>query len=152
AGAWRDRGNACASNLRVRPTGAGAVTRVGNPLANVTGASRTRDPCHEKLHARYTARVGSMSSHLEHGESRMNVRYCTVGGGSAAAGAIEGIRAHDPTGSILLLTRENHRPYRRPMLTKDLWYGTATIERLPIHPDEWYAQQKVDVRLRYEVI
>ena len=82
----------------------------------------------------------------------MNVRYCIVGGGFAAAGAIEGIRAHDPEGSILLLTRENHRPYHRPMLTKDLWDGTATLERLPIHPDEWYAEQKVDVRLRYEVI
>jgi len=82
----------------------------------------------------------------------MNVRYCIVGGGFAAASAIEGIRAHDASGDILLLTRENHRPYRRPLLTKDLWYGTATLERLPIHPDDWYAAQKVDVRLRHEVI
>jgi NADPH-dependent 2,4-dienoyl-CoA reductase/sulfur reductase-like enzyme len=38
------------------------------------------------------------------------------------------------------------------MLTKDLWYGTATLDRLPLHPDEWYQEQKVDVRLRHEVI
>jgi len=82
----------------------------------------------------------------------MKVRYCIVGGGFAAAAAIEGIRAHDESGSVLLLSRENHRPYRRPLLTKDLWYGTATIERLPIHPDEWYVAQHVDVRLRHEVI
>src|SRR5262249_18331474 len=75
-----------------------------------------------------------------------------VGGGFAAASAIEGIRAHDEGEGILLLTRENHRPYRRPLLTKELWYGTATLERLPIHPDEWYAAQRGDVRLRHEVI
>jgi NADPH-dependent 2,4-dienoyl-CoA reductase/sulfur reductase-like enzyme len=82
----------------------------------------------------------------------MKVRYCIVGGGAAAAAAIEGIRAHDPDGSILMLSRENHRPYRRPLLTKDLWYGTATLDRLPLHPDEWYAEQRVEIRLRTEVI
>jgi 3-phenylpropionate/trans-cinnamate dioxygenase ferredoxin reductase subunit len=81
----------------------------------------------------------------------MHTKYCIVGGGYASASAIEGIRAHDPSGSILLLTRENHRPYRRPMLNKDLWYGTATLERLPLHPDEWYAEQHVDLRLRHEI-
>src|SRR6185503_802051 len=58
--------------------------------------------------------------------TRMKVRYCIVGGGAAAVAAIEGIRSHDKSGDILLLSRENHRPYRRPLLTKDLWYGTAT--------------------------
>src|ERR1051326_5226149 len=97
----------------------------------------------------------------------MHTKYCIVGGGFAAAAAIEGIRgraapraaaaiegirAHDPEGSVLLLSRENHRPYRRPMLTKDLWYGTATVARLPLHGDDWYAEQHVDVRLRHEVI
>jgi NADPH-dependent 2,4-dienoyl-CoA reductase/sulfur reductase-like enzyme len=82
----------------------------------------------------------------------MKVRYCIVGGGAAAAAAIEGIRTHDPTGDILMLSRENHRPYRRPLLTKELLLGTATLDRLPLHPDEWYTEQKVDVRLRHEVI
>ena len=82
----------------------------------------------------------------------MRTRYCIVGGGTAAAAAIEGIRAHDKTGRILLLSRENHRPYHRPLLTKDLWYGTVSLERLPLHPDEWYAEQNVDVQLRHEII
>ena len=81
----------------------------------------------------------------------MHTKYCIVGGGHAAAAAVEGIRAHDPEGSLLLLSRENHRPYRRPMLSKDLWYGTATLERLPLHEDEWYVEQHVDLRLRHEV-
>lgn len=82
----------------------------------------------------------------------MRTRYCIVGGGTAAANAIEGIRAHDPDGRILLLSRENHLPYHRPMLTKDLWYGTATLDRLPLHADGWYAEQKVDVQLRHEIV
>ena len=82
----------------------------------------------------------------------MRVRYCIVGGGFAAAAAIEGIRSRDPEGTILLLSRENHRPYRRPLLTKDLWFGEATLDRLPLHPDEWYSEQRVDVRLRHEVV
>jgi len=82
----------------------------------------------------------------------MTVRYCIVGGGAAAAAAIEGIRRHDKAGDILMLSRENHRPYRRPLLTKELLLGTATLDRRPLHPDEWYTEQKVDVRLRHEVI
>jgi len=82
----------------------------------------------------------------------MKVRYCIVGGGYAAAAAIEGIRSRDQAGDILMLSRENHRPYRRPLLTKELLLGTASLDRLPLHPDEWYAEQKVDVRLRHEVI
>lgn len=82
----------------------------------------------------------------------MNVRYCIVGGGAAAAAAIEGIRSRDSSGGILMLSRENHRPYRRPLLTKELLLGTATLDRLPLHPDEWYLEQNVDVRLRHEVI
>ena len=82
----------------------------------------------------------------------MNVRYCIVGGGAAAAAAIEGIRSRDKTGGILMLSRENHRPYRRPMLTKELLLGNATLDRLPLHPDECYLEQSVDVRLRREVV
>ncbi|MEQ1832667.1 MAG: FAD/NAD(P)-binding oxidoreductase [Candidatus Eisenbacteria bacterium] len=82
----------------------------------------------------------------------MRSRYCIVGGGTAAAAAIEGIRAHDPDGQIVLVSRENHRPYHRPLLTKDLWFGTASLERLPLHPDEWYAEQRVEVHLRREIV
>ena len=66
----------------------------------------------------------------------MKVRYCIVGGGYAAAAAIEGIRSRDQTGDILMLSRENHRPYRRPLLTKELLLGTASLDRLPLHPDD----------------
>ena len=49
--------------------------------------------------------------------------YLIVGGGMTAAAAIEGIRAHDPDGVIVLVGGEQHPPYKRPPLSKKLWAG-----------------------------
>lgn len=81
----------------------------------------------------------------------MHHKYCIIGGGLAAAAAISGIRQHDKTGSILMLTRENHLPYQRPPLTKDLWFGTLELARLPVHADGFYEQNGVEVRLRHDI-
>ncbi|MGH7729679.1 MAG: NAD(P)/FAD-dependent oxidoreductase [Candidatus Eiseniibacteriota bacterium] len=82
----------------------------------------------------------------------MNYQHVIVGGGHAGAAAIKGIRAHDPTASILLLSRENHPPYHRPPLTKGLWSGKTTRDELPIHPETFYRESKVDLVLRREVV
>jgi NADPH-dependent 2,4-dienoyl-CoA reductase/sulfur reductase-like enzyme len=79
-------------------------------------------------------------------------RYVIVGGGLAAAAAVEGIREHDRDGSILLLTRENHAPYRRPLLTKDVWFDSEALARLPVHPDGFYAEHGVRIASRREVV
>jgi 3-phenylpropionate/trans-cinnamate dioxygenase ferredoxin reductase component len=50
-------------------------------------------------------------------------RYLIIGGGMTADAAIEGIRQVDPSGSIVLIGSEPHRPYNRPPLTKALWQG-----------------------------
>jgi len=49
--------------------------------------------------------------------------YLIVGGGMTAAAAIDGIRAHDADGGIVLVGAEHHPPYKRPPLTKKLWSG-----------------------------
>lgn len=48
-------------------------------------------------------------------------KYVLVGGGMGAGFATLGIREHDETGSILIISRETHVPYERPALTKKLW-------------------------------
>ncbi|HET7226405.1 MAG TPA: FAD/NAD(P)-binding oxidoreductase [Candidatus Eisenbacteria bacterium] len=78
--------------------------------------------------------------------------YVLVGGGVASAAAIEGIRAHDPNGTILLLSRENHAPYQRPPLTKGLWFGKTTLDELPVHDAEFYRTNGVELALRREVV
>jgi 3-phenylpropionate/trans-cinnamate dioxygenase ferredoxin reductase component len=55
-------------------------------------------------------------------------RYVIVGGGMAGASAVKGIRQFDREGALLLMSAENHLPYNRPPLSKDLWFGRTTIE------------------------
>lgn len=82
----------------------------------------------------------------------MRYPYVIVGGGLAGASAVEGIRAHDREGRILLLSQENHPPYRRPPLSKDLWFGKAAKDDLGVKPDGFWTEQGVDLRLRREVV
>lgn len=78
-------------------------------------------------------------------------RYVIVGGGFAAASAVEGIRAHDSDGTILLLSRENYAPYQRPPLSKGLWFGKNTLDDLPIHDEAFYEKNGVTLGLRREI-
>lgn len=47
--------------------------------------------------------------------------YLIIGGGMAAAAAIEGIREVDGEGEIALISAEREKPYDRPPLSKALW-------------------------------
>lgn len=46
-------------------------------------------------------------------------RHVVVGGGLAAAKAVETLRAEGYDGGITVVAREPHRPYERPPLSKD---------------------------------
>jgi NADPH-dependent 2,4-dienoyl-CoA reductase/sulfur reductase-like enzyme len=48
-------------------------------------------------------------------------KYLIVGGGMAAAAAVEGLRDVDPQGTLGLIGAEPDPPYKRPPLTKGLW-------------------------------
>jgi 3-phenylpropionate/trans-cinnamate dioxygenase ferredoxin reductase subunit len=82
----------------------------------------------------------------------MRHTYVIVGGGLAAASAVEGIREHDREGGILLVSRENFEPYQRPPLSKDLWFGKSTLDKLPVHDEAWYRENDVVLELRREVV
>jgi len=82
----------------------------------------------------------------------MQADYLVVGGGLTAASAIEGIRSHDASGSIVILSRENHAPYHRPPLSKGLWFGKETLEGLSVHEDGWYLEQRAQLHRRREVV
>ncbi len=79
-------------------------------------------------------------------------RYVIVGGGLAAASAVAGIREHDADGSILMVSRENHPPYHRPPLSKGLWSGKETLDQLPVQPEDFYREHRVELALRREVV
>ncbi|KAF4747861.1 Apoptosis-inducing factor 3, partial [Perkinsus olseni] len=46
--------------------------------------------------------------------------YVIVGGGAAAATAAESLRQNGYTGRVIMMTRERHLPYDRPVLSKKL--------------------------------
>lgn len=73
--------------------------------------------------------------------------YVIVGGGLAAAKAIEGIRESDTTGSIVLVTEEDRLPYERPPLSKGALKGDDELESAYTHDRDWYAEHDVELRL-----
>ena len=82
----------------------------------------------------------------------MRYDYLIVGGGLAAASAVEGIRSQDPRGSIALISRENFPPYHRPPLSKGLWFGKDTMDSVSVQPESWYRDQNTHLILRREVV
>lgn len=70
-----------------------------------------------------------------------------VGGGLAGAKAAETLRDEDFDGSIVLLAAEEERPYERPPLSKGYLLGDDEREQAFVHPESWYADHDVDLRL-----
>jgi NAD(P)H-nitrite reductase large subunit len=73
--------------------------------------------------------------------------YVIVGGSLAAASAVEGIRQLDSAGGILMICREKHLPYHRPPLSKQLWTGKKTVEKIFVNSSEFYEDNGVHVML-----
>ncbi|WP_273445656.1 FAD-dependent oxidoreductase [Neolewinella agarilytica] len=71
--------------------------------------------------------------------------YAIVGGGVAAANAVYGIREHDATGSIVLITREDLPPYDRTHVSKALLDGGKDLSDLPLHSEAFYRGQGVSL-------
>ncbi len=74
------------------------------------------------------------------------VDYLIVGGGLAAASAVQGIRKEDPGGGIVMLCEEGEPPYHRPPLSKEyLQTPEASRELLHVRPEAWYEEMSVQV-------
>lgn len=74
--------------------------------------------------------------------------YVIVGGGLAAASAVDGIRERDGHGTIVLLTDEDEPPYHRPPLSKEyLQHPEAGRDMLHVKPENWFEEEAtVDLR------
>lgn len=76
-----------------------------------------------------------------------NFDFLIVGGGLAAASAVDGIREVNPVGSIALVTEESDPPYQRPPLSKEfLQYPDLPRSLLYVKPEGWWGEQE-DVEL-----
>jgi NADPH-dependent 2,4-dienoyl-CoA reductase/sulfur reductase-like enzyme/nitrite reductase/ring-hydroxylating ferredoxin subunit len=70
-----------------------------------------------------------------------------VGAGAGGEAVAEELRRQEYRGRIVLLAPEGELPYDRPNLSKDYLAGTAPEEWIPLHPPEWYAERRIEVRM-----
>jgi NADPH-dependent 2,4-dienoyl-CoA reductase/sulfur reductase-like enzyme/nitrite reductase/ring-hydroxylating ferredoxin subunit len=71
-----------------------------------------------------------------------------VGGGAAGNSAAETLRREGFAGRITLLSADEAPPCDRPNLSKGYLAGTASAESALLRSPEFYAEQRIDVRLR----
>lgn len=70
-----------------------------------------------------------------------------VGAGLAGAKAAEALRTEGFDGRVVLIGEEAERPYDRPPLSKDYLQGKSEKEKIYVHPEAWYADHDVELRL-----
>ena len=75
-----------------------------------------------------------------------NPGIVVIGGGLAAAKAVETLREEGFEGSITLIGDESERPYERPPLSKDYLQGKSTSDDLFVHDEGWYGEHQVETR------
>src|SRR5215468_11266763 len=73
--------------------------------------------------------------------------YVIVGASLAGAKAAETLREEGFHGPLILIGEETERPYERPPLSKEYLLGKAERETIYVHPQGWYAEHDVDLRL-----
>src|SRR5690348_13535688 len=77
----------------------------------------------------------------------MYQRVVIVGGGQAAAQAIDTLRRKGFTGELVLIGDEPWLPYQRPPLSKKYLAGALERERLLLRPQHFYESHSVETRL-----
>ncbi len=70
-----------------------------------------------------------------------------VGGGQAAASLAAKARALGYDGDVTILGEEPVAPYQRPPLSKAYLLGEMPLERLTLRSDDWYAANRVTLRV-----
>jgi NADPH-dependent 2,4-dienoyl-CoA reductase/sulfur reductase-like enzyme/nitrite reductase/ring-hydroxylating ferredoxin subunit len=84
-------------------------------------------------------------------KSKAPDRVVIVGGGAAGFAAAEMLRRHGYDGSVVMLSQDSAPPVDRPNLSKDYLAGTAPEDWVPLRPNDFYAENKIDLRLDTEV-
>jgi 3-phenylpropionate/trans-cinnamate dioxygenase ferredoxin reductase subunit len=77
--------------------------------------------------------------------------FVIVGAGLGGAKAAEALRAKGYDGPLVLVGEEPYRPYERPPLSKDYLNGKSEREKAFVHPESWYAENQVELRLSSRV-
>jgi 3-phenylpropionate/trans-cinnamate dioxygenase ferredoxin reductase subunit len=79
------------------------------------------------------------------------VDYLLIGGGLAAANCARWLREEGAEGQVLLVGREPDPPYNRPNCSKGYLRGEETREEPLFRPNEWWAEQDIELLTRTSV-
>ncbi|MCZ7854619.1 NAD(P)/FAD-dependent oxidoreductase [Agrobacterium salinitolerans] len=77
----------------------------------------------------------------------MTGRLVIVGAGQAAFALASKLRALKDERPITVIGSEDAYPYQRPPLSKKYLLGEMSFDRLMFRPEEWYAENNIDIRL-----
>jgi NADPH-dependent 2,4-dienoyl-CoA reductase/sulfur reductase-like enzyme/nitrite reductase/ring-hydroxylating ferredoxin subunit len=77
--------------------------------------------------------------------------FVIVGGGAAGFAAAEMLRRRGFAGKVTMLSNDDAAPVDRPNLSKDYLAGSAPEDWVPLRGDDWYAENKIDLRLKTNV-
>jgi 3-phenylpropionate/trans-cinnamate dioxygenase ferredoxin reductase subunit len=75
------------------------------------------------------------------------MRVVVVGGGLAAASAVDELRSNGHEGAIEVFCAEPYLPYERPPLSKAVLLGSAEEESVQVHDRSWYDDRDVVLHL-----
>ncbi len=70
-----------------------------------------------------------------------------VGGGAAGLAAAEMLRREGYEGPVTLVSSDTSAPYDRPNVSKDYLAGNAPEEWMPLRPEAWYGEQRIELIL-----
>jgi 3-phenylpropionate/trans-cinnamate dioxygenase ferredoxin reductase component len=73
--------------------------------------------------------------------------YVIVGASLAGAKAAEALRGEGFADPVVLIGAESELPYERPPLSKDYLQGKSPRDKIYVHPEQWYAEHEVQLRL-----
>ena len=79
------------------------------------------------------------------------MNYVIVGNSVAAVGAIRAIRELDQQGNIIVISRERHNVYGRPLISY-LLGGLINEKRMSYLPDDFYLRHRINLLLNSEVV
>jgi apoptosis-inducing factor 3 len=74
-----------------------------------------------------------------------------IGGGAAGLACANELRRRGFTGEVTILSADADPPCDRPNLSKDYLAGTAPEEWLWLRGEDWYSDNRIDLRLSTEV-
>jgi 3-phenylpropionate/trans-cinnamate dioxygenase ferredoxin reductase component len=80
-----------------------------------------------------------------------HVAHLLIGGGMASANCARWLRESGGEGEILLVGREPEPPYNRPPCSKGYLQGKESRQDTYFRPDDWWAEQRIDLRTRTSV-